>query len=255
MSNKLSHYLQRRKARRHFVKINDMKNIGKKAHLQVEAHASLGNLQIQPPSETVRIGAYSYMRSSELMHISEIGRFCSIGQNVQLGMNPRNHPIDWASTCEHISKGYRPIVANTSIGHDVWIGHNASIMAGLRIGTGAVIGTQAVVTRDVPPYSIVVGNPARIVKYRFSELVITALLASRWWEKPLTLLQTLRPENPVSFARSAAQLTDIAQYSVTEIVGRNIRPTPLPFIQFTEDNINPNDAVNNQPSPSLTLDS
>ncbi len=76
----------------------------------------------------------------------------------------------------------------TVIGNDVWVGSNVVILGGLNIGDGAIIGAGAVVTKDVQPYSIVVGNPAREIKKRFSEQIISSLMAIRWWEFPPELL-------------------------------------------------------------------
>ena len=78
-----------------------------------------------------------------------------------------------------------PHKGNTVIGNDVWIGHEATIMPGVQIGDGAIVGSEAVVTADVPPYAIVGGNPARIIRYRFTPEVIQQLLTMAWWHWPL----------------------------------------------------------------------
>lgn len=124
-----------------------------------------------------------------------IGNYCSIAR--QLRINNRNHPLDFKSTypmfynskfgyCEKDLVSHIPL----EIGHDVWIGHNAIIMPHVKsIGTGAVIGAGAVVNKDIPPYAVVVGNPARVVRYRFSQEVIEELLASKWWEKTIDMIK------------------------------------------------------------------
>lgn len=120
-----------------------------------------------------------------------IGRYCSIARGVRV-IN-RDHPINFKSTHSYF---YNPSLNLISvdpikdipltIGNDVWIGHNAIILPHTRtIGDGAVIAAGAVVNKDVPPYAIVVGNPARVVRYRFSKKAIDELLASRWWEKSI----------------------------------------------------------------------
>ena len=97
--------------------------------------------------------------------------------------------------CEENGVEYIPL----NIGHDVWIGHNAIIMPHVKnISTGAVIGAGAVINKDVPPYAVVVGNPSRIVRYRFPKEIIDELLASCWWEKPI---EELKP-NISEFTRS-----------------------------------------------------
>lgn len=123
---------------------------------------------------------------------AEIGSFCSIADGVVIG--GAQHPITWASTSpvfykgrdsvkEKFSQFERELGKRTIIGHDVWIGERAMIKAGVKIGTGAVIGMGAVVTRDVLPYEIVGGVPAKCIKKRFHQEIINKLLDSRWWEK------------------------------------------------------------------------
>lgn len=145
------------------------------------------------------IGRYtSMMEGSLISPMLTIGRHCSISKNVLLGGG--RHPVEYLTTGmipgvenerTYYSDSEEAFAANdtskfTRIGCDVWIGANVSVLSGYSVGTGACVGAGAVVTEDVPPYAIVVGNPARIVRYRFSEKIIESLLRTRWW--------TLRPE-------------------------------------------------------------
>ncbi len=124
-----------------------------------------------------------------------IGKFCMIASDVTFIMNGANHlnnaittyPFaifgkDWTAAME--GKEY-PQKGNTVIGNDVWIGYGATIMPGVRIGDGAIIATNSVVTKDVAPYSIVGGNPAKEIRKRFSEADIEKLLEIRWWDWPI----------------------------------------------------------------------
>ncbi len=123
-----------------------------------------------------------------------IGKFCQIASDVTFIMNGANHLTDAVSTYpfaifghgwEHAMEGKTyPSRGNTIIGNDVWIGYGATIMAGVTIGDGAIIATKSVVTRDVPPYTIVGGNPAREIRKRFSPEEIERLLALQWWHWP-----------------------------------------------------------------------
>ncbi|TAH13831.1 MAG: antibiotic acetyltransferase [Runella slithyformis] len=121
-----------------------------------------------------------------------IGKFCMIASDVTFIMNGANHLTDaittypfaifgngWESAME--GKSY-PSKGNIVVGNDVWIGYNATIMAGVTIGDRAIIGTNSVVTKDVEPYSIVGGNPAKLIKKRFSEAEIKDLLEIKWWD-------------------------------------------------------------------------
>lgn len=122
-----------------------------------------------------------------------IGSFCSIGSGAAFIMaGNQGHRNDWISTFpfywmsdvaafEGAGNGYRP-AGDTVIGNDVWIGSEAIIMPGVNIGDGAVIGTRAVVTRDVEPYAIVGGNPARTIRKRFGDGDIALLRDLRWWD-------------------------------------------------------------------------
>ena len=125
-----------------------------------------------------------------------IGRFCAIARNVRFIMNGANHKLDGFSTYPFSIFGHGwervmphanelPYKGNTVIGHDVWIGHGATIMPGIQIGDGAIVGSEAVVTADVAPYAVVGGNPARVIRYRFTPEVIQQLLAIAWWHWPL----------------------------------------------------------------------
>ena len=124
-----------------------------------------------------------------------IGSFCSIGSGAAFIMaGNQGHRNDWISTFPFYwmseveafngaANGFEP-AGDTVIGNDVWIGSEAIIMPGVTIGDGAVIGTRALVTRDVPPYAIVGGNPARVIRKRFEEARIDLLLEMRWWDWP-----------------------------------------------------------------------
>ena len=120
-----------------------------------------------------------------------IGKFCMIASDVKFIMNGANHLTDAMSTYpfaifgngwQHAMEGKSyPQKGNINIGNDVWIGYNATIMAGVTIGDGAIIATNATVVKDVEPYSIVGGNPAKEIKKRFSKEVIAKLLELKWW--------------------------------------------------------------------------
>jgi virginiamycin A acetyltransferase len=120
-----------------------------------------------------------------------IGKFCSIGAGTKFIMNGGNHHTAWLTTYpfpifrhgwESAMPESFPNKGDTVVGNDVWFGHDALVMPGVTIGDGAIVATRAVVTRDVPPYAIVGGNPATVLRYRFDEATIARLLAVRWWD-------------------------------------------------------------------------
>ncbi|MCK5932838.1 MAG: type B chloramphenicol O-acetyltransferase [Fulvimarina manganoxydans] len=133
-----------------------------------------------------------------------IGSFCSIGSGAAFIMaGNQGHRGDWISTFPFYwmsevpafsgaKNGYRP-AGNTVIGNDVWIGCEAIVMPGVTIGDGAVIGTRALITKDVEPYAIVAGNPAKLIRKRFDDAAIAELLELRWWDWSDDDLKTAMP--------------------------------------------------------------
>lgn len=149
----------------------------------------------------IDIGAFCNLSGGTINNV-RFGRYCSIASGVVIGMH--EHPTDWLTTSRtayfpqvngwrdlvapdraaEIRHGLRPFRGScpiTEIGDDVWIGQGAFIKSGARIGTGSIIGARAIVLRDVPPYSIVVGTPGRVVRLRFPEATVARLLALQWW--------------------------------------------------------------------------
>ena len=118
----------------------------------------------------------------------KVGNYCSISGGVKILLGG-NHRADWVTTypfsvfrksAKHI-KGHPVSRGDVVIGHDVWIGLDAIVLSGVNIGNGAIVGASAVVSRDVPAYTIVAGNPARVIRQRFSDEDITILQALKWW--------------------------------------------------------------------------
>jgi acetyltransferase-like isoleucine patch superfamily enzyme len=148
--------------------------------------------------ETIQIGQYTYGMPNVIAFAPtklKIGKFCaiSIGVTIILG---GNHRLDWVSTYPFMEfpddwpqakeiRGHPSSKGDVIIGNDVWIGYGATILSGVRIGDGAAVGAEAVVATDVEPYSIVVGNPARLVRKRFDDETIRKLLETRWWDWPI----------------------------------------------------------------------
>ena len=121
-----------------------------------------------------------------------IGKFCAIATHVKFIMSGANHKLDGISTYPFpiFGQGWEgelaqimnlPTKGDTVVGHDVWLGYDAMVLPGVTIGDGAVIGARSVVTSDIPPYAIAAGNPARVIKQRFSDADIARLLAIQWW--------------------------------------------------------------------------
>ena len=169
---------------------------------------SVRDLKINDQYLIATLGEGSYIVDAKLAfndyaktHIL-IGRYSSLAHDLifNIGINHNYHyvssyPFDdidmWQDYCtfERGNCNYHQII----IGHDVWIGAGVTIMSGVRIGNGAVVGANAVVAKDIPPYAIVVGNPARVIKYRFAEDVIAKLQAIKWWNWPVERIREALP--------------------------------------------------------------
>lgn len=138
-------------------------------------------------------GDYSYVVNDSDIIYTTVGKFCSIAAHTRI--NPGNHPLDRVML-SHVS--YRSSAyglgpddpsffdwrraSPVSLGHDVWIGHGAIVLPGLTIGTGAAIGAGTIVTKNVPPFAIVVGNPGRVLRLRFPDRIVEQLLQLAWWD-------------------------------------------------------------------------
>lgn len=125
-----------------------------------------------------------------------IGKFCALATGVRFIMNGANHKLSGISTYpfQIFGNGWEKVMpepgdlpnkGDTVVGHDVWIGYEAVIMPGVTIGHGAIVAAKSVVVRDVPPYAIVGGNPAQVLKRRFSDEVVQELLELAWWDWPI----------------------------------------------------------------------
>jgi acetyltransferase-like isoleucine patch superfamily enzyme len=139
----------------------------------------------------IEIGKYSYggcFNASAIPFGTKIGKFCSFASGVMI--IPTNHDSTRITTHPFLFKPHMGVVkndfreaGNVKIGNDVWIGYNATILPSVsKIGHGVVIGAGAVVTKDVPPYAVAVGAPAKIIKYRFDQATINKLLEIKWWD-------------------------------------------------------------------------
>ncbi|THD62956.1 CatB-related O-acetyltransferase [Phenylobacterium sp.] len=163
------------------------------------------------------LGAFSYSVSAIREWVA-VGRYCSLASNI--AWMGGDHPADWASTSPALLKGdehravtafraqfgladlaeeFVPTELKVDIGHDVWIGDQAMIAPGVTIGDGAVIGARTLVLKDVPPYAVVVGHPARILRYRFSENLVARFQTARWWRFSPAVVASLPVSDPERF--------------------------------------------------------
>ena len=162
----------------------------------------------------ILVGDFTYIADSEFeSHVTNfypwsrdkliIGKFCQIAAGVEFMMNDANHQMSAVSTFPFYTlEGWHMappsaedmrFKGDTVIGNDVWIGQNATILPGVHIGDGAIIGANSTVGRDVAPYTIVAGNPARLIRRRFDEELTELLLTWKWWDKPIEEIDSLIP--------------------------------------------------------------
>ena len=160
------------------------------------------------------VGDFTYIADSEFeSHVTHhyewnddkliIGKFCQIAAGVEFVMNGANHQMNAVSTFPFYTlEGWNmnppmpfdlPLKGDTVIGNDVWIGQNAVILPGVHIGDGAIIGANSIVGSDVAPYTIMVGNPARILRKRFDDELIDLLLKLKWWDRSIEEIDSLIP--------------------------------------------------------------
>ncbi|MCK9522044.1 MAG: CatB-related O-acetyltransferase [Proteobacteria bacterium] len=172
------------------------------------------------------IGKYTYIGSrTRIAPKTKIGNYCSIARDVEVG--PATHPLTLMSTHPfQYSKNHFPsenyklhkrvkVTSTTdttvSIGNDVWIGAKVVIMRGVKIGDGAILGSSAVVTKDVPPYAIVAGIPAQIIRYRFDDQIIQEFKKLKWWEmNPIDM-------NGVDYTNVSTAIVELASRKKTYI--------------------------------------
>lgn len=164
------------------------------------------------------IGAYSYVGNDTDVECADIGKFCSIADHCRIGMG--GHKLDMLSTSPIFTEAtngtrsqwvaqdvHSAVEQRAILGNDVWIGSHVLINGGVRIGHGAVVGSGAVVVKDVPPYAVVGGVPAKVIRYRFSPEVIEHLLELEWWNLDDATLK----ENIVFFQKENISINDVCR--------------------------------------------
>lgn len=162
------------------------------------------------------IGKGTYIGMNSNLCNCEIGKFCSIAANVSIITG--NHPKYFVSTSPSFfsllkqngvtyvkEQKFQEILPKTIIGNDVWIGESVKIIGGVKIGSGAILGAGTIVTKDVPPYSIVVGVPGKVIDYRFDKTTIEKLISIKWWDKSSEWLKS----NADKFSDVQKFITDI----------------------------------------------
>ncbi|WP_373317267.1 CatB-related O-acetyltransferase [Chitinibacter tainanensis] len=165
------------------------------------------------------MGKYSFCGYDCEIYYSLIGNYCSIANNVTIG--GARHPMEWIGMSpvfyagrDSVKKKFSEFelddIRTTNIGNDVWIGKSAIVLSGVTIGNGAVVGAGSVVTKDVAPYAIVAGNPAKVIRYRFSEEIREGLEKCNWWDLDDQRLQSVSHlvREPSSFIKALSGKSD-----------------------------------------------
>ena len=208
----IQRYLHRRRLRRR----HGLVDLGPDPGLQIAENVRFGvNCRVSNPVYIAgsTIGDYTYIETGCRISAADIGRFCSIAPYALVGL--AEHPTgDFVSThpmfyrrlpefgYDAVHEGSHRELQETTVGHDVWIGVGACVKGGVSIGHGAVIGAGAVVTRDVPPFAVCGGVPARVLRYRFDEPTITWLLEVAWWERDIAWIKA-----------HASEMQDVRRFS------------------------------------------
>ncbi|MFC0471060.1 CatB-related O-acetyltransferase [Halalkalibacter kiskunsagensis] len=185
--------------------INDVNNLSENCRIVIEPPVRLLDTVVR----NANIGAYTFLRGGYIQNVKSIGRFCSIAKGLTIGLG--EHPLSYLSThpfqyssvfpfweeAKNFQETVEPeqMKSNPVIGNDVWIGTNVTILRGVTIGDGAVIAAGAVVHKDVKPYEIVGGVPAKHIRYRFDEQTIEKLLELQWWNYTLESLEGIEFNN------------------------------------------------------------
>lgn len=165
-------------------------------------------------NNNIIVGDFTYIADSDFAsHVTHhydfnndkliIGKFCQIASGVEFIMNGANHQMNAVTTFPFYTlEGWKqkapslndlPLKGDTIIGNDVWIGQNATILPGVKIGDGVIIGANSVVGSDIEPYTIVVGNPARVIRKRFDDELIDIMEKLKWWDKSIEEINNLIP--------------------------------------------------------------
>ena len=164
---------------------------------------------------------YSYVSYSCIINNCKIGKFCSIARSVKIGLG--KHPINFISTSPLFYSPTNPLKIvlskelkykeseTVNIGNDVWIGANVIVLDGVTIGNGAVIGANSVVNKDVLPFSIVGGVPAKEIKKRFPQIIINAIEESKWWDMPLGFFEMEKVKNIFSNQIDEDSIVDLLE--------------------------------------------
>lgn len=181
--------------------------------------------ELSSTDSRVHIGRFTYGNPRFMLWDEQerikIGSYCSIAEGVTI-FGGGEHPTDWISTFPlraayaqpgAYQDGLPATKGKTEIGNDVWIGFNATILSGVTVGDGAIIAATATVTKDVSPYTIVAGNPAKLIRFRFTKQQISQLLDIKWWDWPhdriiefLGLLSSNNIDNFISAALADYEL-------------------------------------------------
>lgn len=190
-------YLKLLQCKRRFPKASYIRTYEIKKDVEIGFHVGIGEDVIL--DSNVKIGDFSYINKGTIIFSGSIGKFCSIAHYCQIGLPI--HPLKYISTNPNtygegnffgFKTHWEDIYNPPMIGNDVWIGSQAMIMQGVTIGHGAVIAAGAVVTKNVEPYEIVAGIPAKVIGYRFEKEKIEYLLDLKWWDLPGKEIENLK---------------------------------------------------------------